>query len=193
MVHRVRFVFNIIFPIYFLNFVFFGQGTGKTKTIVAAIEKIVRTTSKNILVCAQSNDACNEITERLAKVLNKTQMFRMFSMSYDVDQISETIKPFCNLFDGELKYPSLKYLYRFRVLICTLSTSGCMVRARNCFDFNPRHFGYVFIDECASAHETMALIPIAGKNFNLMKTFRVRALSFKNMPYKSYRSNCYRM
>lgn len=135
------------------------EGTGKTKTIVAAIEKIVRTTSKNVLVCAQSNAACNEIAERLTKVLTSKQMFRMFSMSYDLDQISSTIEPFCNLFDGELKYPSLEYLYQFRVLICTLSTSGCFVRARN---HDRRHFGYVFIDESASAHETMTLIPIAG-------------------------------
>lgn len=131
---------------------------------MAAIQKIVQTTTKNILVCAQSNAACNEIAERLAKVLTNTEMFRMFSKSYDLDQISATIKPFCNLFDEELKYPGLEYLYKFRVLICTLSTSGCLVRARHSIHFDPKHFGYVFIDECASANETMALIPIAGKD-----------------------------
>ncbi|XP_037036186.1 putative helicase mov-10-B.2 isoform X2 [Bradysia coprophila] len=144
------------------NLLYGPPGTGKTKTIVAAIETIVRTTTKNILVCAQSNAACNEIAERLAKVLNPDEMLRMFSMSYELDQISSTIEPFCNLFDGALKYPSLEYLYGFRVLICTLSTSGCLVRARISSNFDPSHFHYVFIDECASAHETMALIPIAG-------------------------------
>lgn len=139
-------------------------GTGKTKTVVAAIVKIVQTTSKNILVCAQSNAACNEITERLVKLLSNTEMLRMFSMSYDLDEISSTIEPFCNLFDNELKYPALNYLYKFRVLICTLSVSGCLVRARNSIYFDPKHFGYVFIDECASANETMTLIPIAGKD-----------------------------
>lgn len=87
----------------------------------------------------------------------------MFSTSYDHDKISPTLKPFSNLYDGELKYPSLDYLYEFRVLICTLSTAGCLVRTRSNWKFNSDHFGYVFIDECASAHETMALIPIAGK------------------------------
>lgn len=114
------------------------------------------------MVCAQSNAACNEIAERLAKVLTVKEMLRMFSQSYDHDQISPTIHPFCNLFDGELKYPALDYLYKYRVLICTLATSGCLVRARTCAEYNQRHFGYVFIDECASAHETMSLIPIAG-------------------------------
>lgn len=140
------------------------KGTGKTKTVVAAIEKIVRSTAKNVLVCAQSNAAANEIAERLCKTLDKKQILRMFSQSYDHDKISSTLEPFCNLYDGELKYPSLDYLYRFRVLICTLSTAGCLVRARASEIFDAAHFGYVFIDECASAHETMSLIPIAGKH-----------------------------
>lgn len=93
-------------------------------------------------------------------------MLRMFSMSYDTAKISETIERFCNLFDGQLKYPMLESLYEYRVLICTLSAAGNLVRAR----FNADHFGYVFIDECASATETMALIPIAGMRCE-MKTF----------------------
>lgn len=147
-------------------------GTGKTKTVVAAIEKVVRTTTKNILVCAQSNAACNEIAERLCKILDNTQMLRMFSMSYNHDKISPTMESFCNLYDGELKYPSLDFLYKYRVLICTLSTAGCLVRSRS--KFNAAHFGYVFIDECASAHETMSLIPIAGKkrcSFHLNQSY----------------------
>ncbi|XP_055301201.1 putative helicase mov-10-B.1 isoform X2 [Sitodiplosis mosellana] len=137
-------------------------GTGKTKVIVAAIKTIVRTTVENILVCAQSNAACDEIANRLCQVLNKDQMMRMYSTSYDLDKISSTIKPYCNLFDDELRYPALKEIYKFRVVICTLSTSGCLSRARVNVNFKPDHFGYVIIDECASAHETMALIPIAG-------------------------------
>lgn len=159
-----------------LHFQFYhlSKGTGKTKAVVAAIENIVRSTTKNILVCAQSNAACNEVAERLCKTLDKTQLLRMFSQSYDHDKISSTLEPFCNLYDGELKYPSLDYLYKYRVLICTLSTAGCLVRARDSTIFDAKHFGYVFIDECASAHETMALIPIAGENtlvFNLTKLF----------------------
>lgn len=92
-------------------------------------------------------------------------MFRMYSMSYDISKISSEIKPYCNLFGDELKYPSLDYLYKFRVIICTLSTSGCLVKARHNACFTSDHFGYIFIDECASAQETMALIPIAGKCF----------------------------
>lgn len=149
------------------------QGTGKTKTVVAAIEKIVRTTQKNILVCAQSNAACDEIAQRLCKILTKKQMLRMYSMSYELDKLSSAIKPFCNLYDGQFKLPCLEDIYRYRVLICTLSTSGCLTRARHNFNFKPNHFGYVFIDECASAHETMALIPIAGRIFEELKLTKI--------------------
>lgn len=138
------------------------KGTGKTKTIVAAIERIVLTTQKNILVCAQSNAACDEIAQRLCKLLTKKQMLRMYSMSYELDKVSSTMKPFCNLFDSEFKYPCLKDLYQYRVVICTLATSGHLARSRHNSEFSRKHFGYILIDECASAHETMALIPIAG-------------------------------
>lgn len=150
--------------LFHFQFYYLSKGTGKTKTVVAAIENIVRSTTKNILVCAQSNAAANEIAERLCTTLDNKQLLRMFSKSYDHDKIISTLEPFSNLYDGELKYPSLDYLYEFRVLICTLSTAGCLVRARESQVFEAAHFDYVFIDECASAHETMSLIPIAGKN-----------------------------
>lgn len=51
-----------------VNFFFEITGTGKTKTLVAAIEQIVRTTDQNVLVCASSNAACDEIAVRLLKV-----------------------------------------------------------------------------------------------------------------------------
>lgn len=123
----------------------------------------METTRKNILVCAQSNAACDEITDRLSKYLTKNQLFRMYSLSYDTSKISSEMESYCNMFGDELQFPPLEYLYTFRVLVCTLSTSGCLSRARHNACFKNDHFGFVFIDECASAHETMALIPIAGK------------------------------
>lgn len=136
------------------------------------------TTNKNILVCAQSNAACDEIANRLCAFLNKNQMLRMYSMSFDLKKVSSTIEPYCNLIDGEFKLPSLQEIYKFRVLICTLSTSGFLNGSqmlpknkygptRMNMKIRPNHFDYVFIDECASAHETMSLIPIAGNEHSL--------------------------
>lgn len=69
---------NIIQGDYFpLPYLLYGPaGTGKTKTVVAAILSILKTSDDNILVCTQSNDACDEIAVRLSEYINK-EMFRM--------------------------------------------------------------------------------------------------------------------
>lgn len=139
--------------------IFFIPGTGKTRTLIASIEQIIRSTDCCILVCANSNAACDEITQRLLKVLRTKEIFRMYAKSYNK---ANAIKTCSNLFEGEFRYPSLKFLYKFRVVICTLLTSGNLVRARDNPEFNPRHFSHIFIDECASTNEITTLIPIAG-------------------------------
>lgn len=71
--------------------------------------------------------------------------------------------------DNECKLynPPLRTLYGYRVIICTLSTAGSLTKERaDSSIYSPRHFQYVFIDECASSHETMTLIPIAGERFS---------------------------
>lgn len=154
-----------------LPYLIFGPaGTGKTRTLVAAIEEIVRSTNKCILVCACSNAACDEITQRLLQKLKTNEIFRMYAKSYNTAKI---IKTCSNFIQGEFRFPSLKFLYKFRVVICTLLTAGNLVRARSDPDFDTKHFSHVFIDECASTNETTTLIPIAGKcsvHFCLIKS-----------------------
>lgn len=142
-------------------------GTGKTKTLVAAIEQIVRTTRKKILVCAMSNAACDEITERLLNGPTKQKIYRLYAVSFNTDNISSSIKQACNLSGEKLYKPELSTLYQYQVLICTLSTASCMsVTNADSMVYRADHFQYVFIDECASSHETMTLIPICGRHFN---------------------------
>ncbi|XP_055303315.1 helicase MOV-10-like [Sitodiplosis mosellana] len=89
-------------------------------------------------------------------------MYRMYAKSYDHRKISKTMKPICNWAKSEFHFPSLKYLYHFRVLICTLTTAGCLARAREAHYYSSSHFSHIFIDEGASTHETVSMIPIAG-------------------------------
>lgn len=85
--------------------------------------------------------------------------------SYSEKKISNEIKPVSNIINGEIRIPCLTILYAYRVVICTLHTSGCIVRARDDPLFDSNHFSHVFIDEAACTHETVALIPITGKCF----------------------------
>lgn len=151
---------NIVSGKYYpLPYLLYGPaGTGKTRTLAATISQIVSTTRENILVCAQSNSACDEIAVRLKEYLDESEMFRMYTKSKDLSELTESIIEFSNYFDGELKFPPLRYIRKYRVVICTLATAGCLTRAQ----CNPKHFTYVFIDECASSVEPITLVPIAG-------------------------------
>lgn len=144
--------------------IFFSfKGTGKTRTLVAAIEEIAKSSVQCVLVCANSNAACDEITERLLEVLNSEDMFRLYTPSYDARRLNKRIKAISNFNKDTFPTPSLDYLYGFRVLICTLCTAGNLVRAHLNSTFRPDHFSHILIDECASTHETMTWVPIAGK------------------------------
>lgn len=147
-----------------IPFLLFGPpGTGKTRTIVAAVHEIVWTTKNCVLICAQSNAASDEITERLLDVLNSDEVFRMYAKSFDKEKISNRIKLNCNLSNGDIQFPSLEYMYQFRAVICTLQTAGCIATARGKDkNFNSSHFSHVIIDEAACIHEIVTMIPIAG-------------------------------
>lgn len=151
--------------------------------MVAAIEEIVRSSDNCVLVCANSNAACDEITERLLNVLHYGEMLRMYAKSFDTRKISENIKPISNGRGESILFPSLESLYKFRVVICTLTTACVFTRAREFSasrqikrvrryhehnldynGYNPSHFSHIIIDEAASTNETSALVPIAGSD-----------------------------
>lgn len=143
------------------------KGTGKTRTLVAAIEHMVKTTNNHILVCANANSACDEITQRLLAVLSKKEIFRMYAKSYKPTMLNPEFMEICNLKGGEFQFPPLKLLYKFRVLVCTLLTAGYLVRANGADKhFDPKHFSHIIIDESACTHEPVSLIPIAGMFLN---------------------------
>lgn len=146
------------------TYYFVLKGTGKTRTLVSAIEEIILHSSENaILVCANSNAAADEITERLLKVIDESQIFRMYAKSYSKNKIPNEIRKVCNINEEEIRIPCLKFLYEYRVLVCTLHTAGVLARARDDPDFKSNHFSHVIIDEAACTHETVAMIAIAGK------------------------------
>lgn len=128
--------------------------------------EIVRTTSSSILVCANSNSAADEIAQRLAIILKSNEFIRIYAKSFNGSKVKDDIKKKSNFIKGTFQYPCLKFIYKFRVVICTLSTSGHLMRARNRDkDFNAKHFSYLMIDECASTNQTTTMIPISGMCF----------------------------
>lgn len=111
-----------------LNRMIYNLGTGKTGTLVAVIEEILYSSNQCVLVCANSNSACDELTSRLLKVSKKKAIFRMYAKSYNPAKMGQEIEQCSNYHAGQFTYPSLEYLYEFRVVICTLLTAGHIMR-----------------------------------------------------------------
>lgn len=144
-------------------YILFGPpGTGKTKTLVEAIGQIVKRNdaSERILICAASNSACDEVADRLLKIIQNDQVFRMFSSSQTekIGVIPRDVLAISNLCKAEHYYPTLAKLYQYKVVICTLTTAGRLSQGR----INPLHFSHIFVDESGSATESQLLIAIAG-------------------------------
>lgn len=141
--------------------------------MVASIAEIVRGTNDFVLVLAHSNAACDEVAMRLIGVLSDGEMLRLYAKSFKKDNLSPKIKPICNLVDEEFQLPSLKFLYQFRVVVCTLLTAGNLVRAREVdSNFESSHFQRIFIDEAGCIHEPDSMILIAGLYSPLFKNLR---------------------
>lgn len=154
-----------------LPYILYGPpGTGKTQTLVAAIQRIVQSTKKNVLVCANSNAACDEITVRLINILTTNQLLRFYAKKFDNVKLKAEIQPYSNWNGKDFHHPVLKHLLEFRVIVCTLCTAACLTRADE--KSGPIPFSHIIIDECASTHETMALVAIAGKPFMVHFTFK---------------------
>lgn len=138
-------------------------GTGKTRTLVAAIAEIVRGTSDFVLVLAHSNLACDEITIRLLEILRDGELIRLYAKSIKKETVNLKILPICNIQNGKFEFPSLEYLYQFRVVVSTFFTAGTLVRAREEDPaFNSGHFSCIFIDEAGCINEPTNMLPIAG-------------------------------
>lgn len=154
-----------------LPYILYGPpGTGKTHTLIAAILRIVQTTKKNVLVCANSNAVCDEITVRLIKDLTTNQLLRFYAKKFDEVKLKKEIEPYSNWNGKDFHHPAFKHLLEFRVIVCTLCTAACLTRARADENCGPLQFSHVIIDECASTHETMALVAIAGECLFHIKT-----------------------
>lgn len=154
--HSIHYLFHHLIFQYYL-------GTGKTSTLVAAIAEIVKSSNDFVLVLTHSNAACDELTTRLAKVLKKNELFRLYAKSFNKKKLTPTIKGVCNLHNGEFRYPCLKYLYQYRVVVTTLMAAGNLVRSRGeDSDFDSGHFARIIIDEAGCVQEPASMIPIVG-------------------------------
>ncbi|KYN14070.1 Putative helicase MOV-10 [Trachymyrmex cornetzi] len=143
-------------------YIIFGPpGTGKTATLVETICQIVRQyPTKNILVCALSNAAADEITKRLIKYIPINMISRMYAPSREWLSVDKEIRPCANFVDDTTIFLSKEVLLLKKIIISTLSSSIRLVDV----NFRKNHFSYIIIDEASQATEPDMLIPLAAIN-----------------------------
>ncbi|KAM4583240.1 putative helicase mov-10-B.1 isoform 3-T3 [Fundulus diaphanus] len=143
-------------------YIIFGPpGTGKTITLVEAINQINRTdSSAHILACAPSNSACDLLCERLKPHLSSHQLYRMYASSRDPNSVPKGLLKNCNWDEKHdcFVFPDKKILMKYKVIVTTLFTAGRFVTG----GVPVGHFSHVFVDEAGQAEEPQCVIAIAG-------------------------------
>ncbi|XP_066500136.1 putative helicase mov-10-B.2 [Hoplias malabaricus] len=139
--------------------VFGPPGTGKTVTLVEAIkqvEKCVR--DVHILACAPSNDAADQLCERLLQHVDRRKVYRMYAMSRSPDLVPLSLRDCCNLKGQVYEFPSKNELMSYKILVTTVFTAGRLVTG----GLPVGYFTHFFVDEAGHAMESEAIIGIAG-------------------------------
>lgn len=116
-----------------LYIVFGPLGTGKTTVLVAAGCQIVQNhPGKRLLICPQSNSACDEIAERLLKLLSRGKILRLYSISLlrKIDELNAKIVSISSLHDNVENVLKMEELEHFQIVISTLVNSDRLRRAK---------------------------------------------------------------
>uniref|UniRef100_A0A669BRY8 RNA helicase n=1 Tax=Oreochromis niloticus TaxID=8128 RepID=A0A669BRY8_ORENI len=135
------------------HLVFGPPGTGKTITVVEAINQVSKADpSAHILACAPSNSACDLLCERLKVNMDSHQIYRVYANSRDPNSIPKSL--LVNSFVPPQKEVTMKY----KVVVTTMVTAGRLVSG----GIPVGHFSHVFVDEGGQAVEPECVIAIAG-------------------------------
>ncbi|XP_070558236.1 putative helicase MOV-10 [Ptychodera flava] len=146
-------------------YLLFGPpGTGKTVTVVEAIKQVYKSFPRSvILACAPSNSAADLIASRVLRdgPVAKSTILRLNALSRTYNQVDPELRDanICNYNrGGEVVFPKIEDLLKYRVIVATLVTAGRLVSAGIPKD----HFTHIFMDEAGHAVEPETIIAVAG-------------------------------
>ncbi|XP_075997327.1 putative helicase mov-10-B.1 [Genypterus blacodes] len=143
------------------HLVFGPPGTGKTVTLVEAMQQIYKTDpSAHILACAPSNSASDLLCERLMPHVDAHNIYRLYASSRDPKTVPTNLLKFCNWDDnqGAFVFPEKETLMTYTIIVTTMVTAGRLVSG----GIPAGHFTHVFVDEGGQAVEPECVIAIAG-------------------------------
>ncbi|XP_028262753.1 putative helicase mov-10-B.1 [Parambassis ranga] len=143
------------------HLVFGPPGTGKTITLVEAMNQVSRTDPlAHILACAPSNSACDLLCERLRVHMDPHQVYRMYASSRDPRAVPKDHLKYSNWDEKQdaFVFPEKETLMKYRIIVTTLVTAGRLVSG----GIPVGHFSHVFVDEGGQAVEPECIIAVAG-------------------------------
>uniref|UniRef100_A0A669D665 RNA helicase n=1 Tax=Oreochromis niloticus TaxID=8128 RepID=A0A669D665_ORENI len=143
------------------HLVFGPPGTGKTITVVEAINQVSKADpSAHILACAPSNSACDLLCERLKVNMDSHQIYRVYANSRDPNSIPKSLLKYCNWDKSKDSFvpPQKEVTMKYKVVVTTMVTAGRLVSG----GIPVGHFSHVFVDEGGQAVEPECVIAIAG-------------------------------
>ncbi|TFK41414.1 P-loop containing nucleoside triphosphate hydrolase protein [Crucibulum laeve] len=150
-------------------FVVFGPpGTGKTVTIVEAMQQILLLNPEaRILACAPNNSAADLIAQKLVN-LGKSQIFRLNALSRKISELPTMLDDFALINGNEVfAIPTVEVLAKYRVVVSTCLSGGVPAQ----LGIKRGHYTHIFIDEAGQGKEPEVLIPIksiADANTNII-------------------------
>eukprot|EP01062_Namystynia_karyoxenos_P074485 TRINITY_DN713_c0_g1_i3.p1 TRINITY_DN713_c0_g1~~TRINITY_DN713_c0_g1_i3.p1 ORF type:complete len:1403 (+),score=380.74 TRINITY_DN713_c0_g1_i3:95-4210(+) len=141
-----------------LRIVFGPPGTGKTVTLVSAIQRVLDHPGARVLCACPSNTAADVVAERLSTLLTPLELYRCYAASRDQSDCPAALVPYSTPNPGGgYSMHDLRTLARFRVIIATCSMSFCMYS----LGLPQTHFSHVFVDEAGQATEPDSVVPLA--------------------------------
>uniref|UniRef100_A0A669CCT7 RNA helicase n=1 Tax=Oreochromis niloticus TaxID=8128 RepID=A0A669CCT7_ORENI len=141
------------------HLVFGPPGTGKTITVVEAINQVSKADpSAHILACAPSNSACDLLCERLKVNMDSHQIYRV--LRSHIFFVCFFFQKYCNWDKSKDSFvpPQKEVTMKYKVVVTTMVTAGRLVSG----GIPVGHFSHVFVDEGGQAVEPECVIAIAG-------------------------------
>uniref|UniRef100_UPI0037E7FEF8 putative helicase mov-10-B.1 n=1 Tax=Semicossyphus pulcher TaxID=241346 RepID=UPI0037E7FEF8 len=143
------------------HLVFGPPGTGKTITLVEAINQVSRADpSAHILASAPSNSASDLLCERLMVHMDPHQVYRLYASSRDSRSVPKNLLKYSNWDQGQeaFVFPAKNILMKYKVVVTTMVTAGRLVSG----GIPVGHFTHIFLDEAGQAVEPECIIAVAG-------------------------------
>ena len=139
------------------NFYSYRPGTGKTVTIVEAMQQLLLLDPDvRILACAPNNSAADLLAHKLTN-LGRREVFRLNALSRKYEDLPKSLHDFALINENKVfSVPTLEEMEKYRVVVSTCISGGIPAS----LGLKRGYFTHLFIDEAGQGKEPELMVPI---------------------------------